>query len=170
MILSLQVNLCQKLLFLHQLTHNMTTDCSLNYKFNTWKFQAQNMGENMLCTEIDFDIQNNLCTQHVLHMFCKNKSFWQRFTCSAICPGFFESTVYQFTIIIGGKNPYCLVHVIWDWCGWLKSLHCYTKPSFVTIVFIFKAWMCSISCWFFITHNYLYWFCVFAISKIAFCS
>ena len=36
--------LCQKLLFLHQLTHNMTTDCSLNCKFNTWKFQAQNMG------------------------------------------------------------------------------------------------------------------------------
>ena len=30
----IQVNLCQKLLFLHHLTHNMTTDCSLNYKFN----------------------------------------------------------------------------------------------------------------------------------------
>ena len=41
---SVQLNLCQKLLFLHQLTHNMTTDCLLNYKFNTWKFQAQNMG------------------------------------------------------------------------------------------------------------------------------
>ena len=40
----LQVNLCQKLLFLHQLTHNMMTDCSLNYKFNTWKFQAQTWG------------------------------------------------------------------------------------------------------------------------------
>ena len=40
----IQVNLCQKLLFMDQLTHNMTTDCSLNYKFNTWKFQAQNMG------------------------------------------------------------------------------------------------------------------------------
>ena len=39
-----QVNLCQKLLFLHQLTHSMMTDCSLNYEFNTWKFQAQNMG------------------------------------------------------------------------------------------------------------------------------
>ena len=26
-----QVNLCQKLLFLHQLTHNMMTDCSFNY-------------------------------------------------------------------------------------------------------------------------------------------
>ena len=32
---NLQVNLCQKLLFLHQLTHNMTTDSSLNYKVNT---------------------------------------------------------------------------------------------------------------------------------------
>ena len=27
--------LISKWLFLHQLTHNMTTDCSLNYKFNT---------------------------------------------------------------------------------------------------------------------------------------
>ena len=35
-----QVNLCQKLLFLHQLNHNMTTDCSWNYHENykrrTW--------------------------------------------------------------------------------------------------------------------------------------
>ena len=40
----IQVNLYQKLLFLHQLSHNMTTDCPLNYKFNAWKFLAQNMG------------------------------------------------------------------------------------------------------------------------------
>ena len=45
--LVVQVNLCQKLLFLHQLTHNMTTDCSLNYKVKP--------GENMLCTEIVSD-------------------------------------------------------------------------------------------------------------------
>ena len=38
----------------------------------------------MLCTEIDFDIQNNLCTQHVIPMFCKNKSFWQRFNCISL--------------------------------------------------------------------------------------
>ena len=44
----LQVNLCKKLLFLHQLTHNMTTDCSLNYKFNIWKFQAQSWGEHFV--------------------------------------------------------------------------------------------------------------------------
>ena len=30
-----QVNLCQKLLFLHQLTHNMTKDCSWSYQFST---------------------------------------------------------------------------------------------------------------------------------------
>ena len=29
-----QVNLCQKVLFLHKLTHNMTTDCSWNYHEN----------------------------------------------------------------------------------------------------------------------------------------
>ena len=78
---SVQVNFCQKLLFLHQLTHNMTTDCLLNYKFNAWKFKAQ-PGENMLCTEIVSDIQKIFCTQHVLPMFCKKKSFWQRFTCN----------------------------------------------------------------------------------------
>ena len=35
----------------------------------------------MLCTEIVSDIQNKFCTQHVLSMFCKERSFWQRFTC-----------------------------------------------------------------------------------------
>ena len=39
------------------------------------KIPSSEHGENMLCTEIDFEIQNNLCTQHVLPMFCKNKSF-----------------------------------------------------------------------------------------------
>ena len=27
----------------------MTTDCSWNYKFNTWKFQAQTWGEHVVC-------------------------------------------------------------------------------------------------------------------------
>ena len=38
--------LFQKHLLLHQLTHIMTKDCSLNYQFSTRKLQAQNM----LCT------------------------------------------------------------------------------------------------------------------------
>ena len=68
-----QANLCQKLTFLHQLIHNMTTDCLLNYKFNTWTFQAQTWGEHVV-------YRNGFCTQHVLPMFCKKKSIWQRFT------------------------------------------------------------------------------------------
>ena len=39
------------------------------------------LSEYLLCTEIVFDIQNNFCIQHVLPMFCKKKSFWQKFTC-----------------------------------------------------------------------------------------
>ena len=39
------------------------------------KIPSSEYGENVLCTEIDFDIQNNLCTQHFLLMFCKNKIY-----------------------------------------------------------------------------------------------
>ena len=63
-----QVNLCQKLLFLPKLTHNRVTDCSLNYKFSTWKLQAQIT----LCTEIVLNVKpktkSNLCTQQVLSL------------------------------------------------------------------------------------------------------
>ena len=62
----LHPNLCQKHLFLNQVTHNITKDCSLIYQISSWILQAQNM----FCTQIVFcfcfDIQNNLCTQHVL--------------------------------------------------------------------------------------------------------
>ena len=38
-----------ELIFLHQLvSHNMMTACSLNYQFNTWKFQAQTWGEHVV--------------------------------------------------------------------------------------------------------------------------
>ena len=45
------------------------------------KIPSSEHGENMLCTEIVFEIQNNFCTHDVLLMFSKKKSFWQRFTC-----------------------------------------------------------------------------------------
>ena len=56
-----------------QIVHWITSSIHENSKLKP--------GENMLCTEIASDIQNNFCTQHVLPMFCKKKSFWQRFTC-----------------------------------------------------------------------------------------
>ena len=43
----IQVNLCQKLLFLHQLTHNMTTDCSLFIKIISSEYLS-----NILCAQI----------------------------------------------------------------------------------------------------------------------
>ena len=58
---------------LHQLTHNMMTDCSLNYKFNTWKFLAQNWehGENMLCT--DFFLTFRTISVHNVFSPCSGK-------------------------------------------------------------------------------------------------
>ena len=41
---------------------------------------AQNMGRTCCVQKLFFDIQNNFCTQHVLPLFCKKKSFWQRFS------------------------------------------------------------------------------------------
>ena len=58
----LQVNLFQKHLFLYHLTHNMTKDCSLNYEFSTWKFQAQNM--------------LRTCWEHVVYKNCFLYLFW----------------------------------------------------------------------------------------------
>ena len=65
----LQVNLCQKHSFFHQVTHNKTTDWSLNYKFSARKLQVQYM----LCTIDCFlfvfvltfktiDVHNMYCT------------------------------------------------------------------------------------------------------------
>ena len=64
-----QVNLCQKFLFLHQLTHNMTTDCSLNCEINTWKFQAQTCGEHVVyrnCFWLSEQFLYATCSPHVL--------------------------------------------------------------------------------------------------------
>ena len=102
-----QVNLCQALLFLHQLTHNMMTDYSLNYKLKYMKIPSSEHVKNMLCTwncsecqnktKTTICVHNMFCRYSELRIFmkneqpviilwvswCKNKSFWQRFTCKA---------------------------------------------------------------------------------------
>ena len=90
----IQVNLCHELLFLHQLT--LQYDCRLFIEFTSSsrlfiEFTSSihensklKPGEDMLCTEIVSDINNNFCTQLVLPMFCKKQSFWQRFTCTVV--------------------------------------------------------------------------------------
>ena len=50
--------------------HNMMTDCSLNYKLNTWKFQAQNWGEHVVYRNSFWHSEQFLyktCSPHVLH-------------------------------------------------------------------------------------------------------
>ena len=60
-----QVNLCQKLLFLHQLAHNMTTDCSFFMKIVSSEYL-----QNMLCTQIVVFVLT-FRTILVHNMFCR---------------------------------------------------------------------------------------------------
>ena len=90
-----QVNLFQKPSFLHQLTHNMTRDCSLNSPKNThlqhvvykncvlFLFWHSN---NIFCKLVFFGEFNEQFLVILWVNWCKNKSFWQRFTCIAANP------------------------------------------------------------------------------------
>ena len=75
----IQVNLCQMHSFLNQLTHNMTTDCSLVYNFLPRKIQIQNV----LLYKNCFECQNNknkkqflytTCSELVFFLYCSRKS------------------------------------------------------------------------------------------------
>ena len=64
----IQVNLCQKLSFLNQLTHNMTRECSLNSEKNT---SSQHVVYNFFFVCFCFDIQNNI---YILYTTMNNLS------------------------------------------------------------------------------------------------
>ena len=87
----IQVNLCQKLLFLHQLTHNMTTDCSLKYEFNRWKFQAQTWGEHVVyrnCFWHSEQFLYTICSPHVVQkeeLLTKNYLYNQSKCTAKLC-------------------------------------------------------------------------------------
>ena len=58
-----KVNLLKKHLFLQQLNHNMTKDCSLNMKI-----ESSDHVVNKNCSECEKKKKNNLCTQHGLSL------------------------------------------------------------------------------------------------------
>ena len=89
----------------------MTTNCSLNYKFSTWKLQAQNMLRTCCVHKLFFVLTfrtiyvhsifwtcsaiaifmywtcnsiNNLFSYCGLFIWCKIKCFWKRFSCKKI--------------------------------------------------------------------------------------
>ena len=45
------------------------------------KIPSSNLGRICCVQKLFLTFRTNFCTQHVLPMFCKKKSFWQRFTC-----------------------------------------------------------------------------------------
>ena len=104
-----QVNLFQKLLFLHQLTHNMTKNCSSNYKFSTLKLQAENMGRTCCVHKLFlcfcFDIQNSLCTQ-----------------CSTNVLPRFEVVIFMYRTYSYGRSP--------TLSQWNLLVHVYLKQIF----------------------------------------
>ena len=89
----IQVNLCQKLLFLNQLTHNVTKDCSLNSLKNTssehfvykYCFECQNKNKKKqflytTCSVFVFFGEFNKQSIVILWInWCKNVGFWKRF-------------------------------------------------------------------------------------------
>ena len=73
-----QVSLCQKLLFLHQPTHDITTN---------WKFQAQTWGEHVVYKKFFWHSDRPAFRTIFVHnkfspMFCKKKSFLKKYTCT----------------------------------------------------------------------------------------
>ena len=94
-LLYVQVNLCQKLSFLNQLTHNMTRDCSLNPPKNTslehvvykncfclFLFWHSKQYLYTTCSELVFLGGFNEQSLVILWVnWLKNESFWLGFTC-----------------------------------------------------------------------------------------
>ena len=98
MIVWIQVNLCQKHLFTHQLTHNMTKDCSLIYQFYTWKLQSENMGRKCCAHKLVFVLTfrtifaHNMfspwpCSELLVFMYWTGKSMSNRLSyCGLVDP------------------------------------------------------------------------------------
>ena len=84
--LMIQVNLCQNLSFLNQLTHNMTRDCSLNSPKNTsldHVVYKKSFFVFVLTFKTIFFWEFNEQSLVILWVnWFKYKSFWKRFTCT----------------------------------------------------------------------------------------
>ena len=88
----------------------------------------------MLCTEIVSEIQNNFCTQHVLPMFCKKRSFWQKFTCKQ------ANWIREFWKV-ECDNFYLISEPDFTWC-YMKNL-CLRQ---VFVIFFLLDWLSSVFC------------------------
>ena len=92
--LLLQVNICQKHLFLHQRTHNMTTDFSLNYAFSTWKFQAQNMLRTCCVHKLFWMSKQKTNKKQFVYTTCSQHVLRLEFSCTG-CKSIFRK-IFEF--------------------------------------------------------------------------
>ena len=98
----------------------------------------------MLCIEIVSDIQNKFCTQHVLPMLCKKKSFWQRFACTYTTK-IAKPLLWSGVMSLGNRfSPqkgvliYRTLFINWSW-GWRRQKYGYIsehdKEVHITCIF-----------------------------------
>ena len=117
---------------MHQITHNMTTDCSLNYKFNTWKFQAQTLGEHVVyrnCFWHSEQFLYTICSPHVLK---KRRAFDKDLPVPHLFTIFCTFDVkHHYFSILGGTPSYCF-------CQWVPPFHLSRE----------KCEICASSAWF----------------------
>ena len=121
-LLSVQVNLFQKLLFLNQLIHNMTRDCSLNSPKNT-------------------------SSQHVVYKYCFECEKQNRTKVHLKLPQFGTGTSFSEASILASVNPKYDKRLFFEFQKNTSSEHvvyknCYFVLTFKTISVKNMFWTC----------------------------
>ena len=85
---------------LHQLTHNMTKDCSLNYKFSTWKLQAHNLN----CVHKLFFVCLFWNSEQCMYATCSELVIFMYWACNSMSNLLSYFGLVHARIIASGKN------------------------------------------------------------------
>ena len=112
-----QVNLFQKHLFLHQPTHNMTKDCSLDYEFSTWKSRAQNMGRTCCVHKFLFWMskqkQKTICVRNIFFP-CSELGIFMYWTCNSMNNLWSYCGVHKL-FWMSKQKIICVHNMFWSW-------------------------------------------------------
>ena len=100
------------------------------------KIPSSEQGDNMLCTEIVFDIRNNLCTQHVLPRF--ELGIFMYWTCNSMNNLSLYCALVDAKIRASDKDlPVLgLTLLIPSWLVWAE-IECPCKCRFVSVTLFF---------------------------------
>ena len=96
-----QVNLFQKHFFLHQLTHNLTKDCSWIYQFRTWKLQT---------TQFVY----TTCSEFVVFMYWTGKSMNNTLSYCRLVDARISASDKDLPVVIATYTHYIIVQIFWE--------------------------------------------------------